>query len=241
MTTETLALKGKRVVIIGGASGIGFAIAELAGALGATVVIASSNLARVTTATERLSGVTGYQVDLRNEASVVDFFAEVGPFDHLAITAGDWSGSMFGAVKELDLIQARELLEVRFWGMIAAVKHGSRSIAQDGSITLTSGLLTHRPRKGTPLATAMGGAVEHLTLGLAMDLAPVRVNAVSPGLILTEHVQQRPEASVQAMVASLPLPRGGTPREAAQAYVYLMQNAYVTGQILSIDGGGLLV
>ena len=102
-------------------------------------------------------------------------------------------------------------------------------------------MLAHRPRKGTALATAIGGAVEHLARGLAVDLAPVRVNAVCPGIVLTEHVKQMPEAMLLSIVASLPVPRGASPAEAATAYVYLMLNRYATGQILPIDGGGLVV
>jgi NAD(P)-dependent dehydrogenase (short-subunit alcohol dehydrogenase family) len=241
MTGTAMSLDGKRVVVIGGASGIGFAVAELARAQGAAVVIGSSTAAKVNAAVERLPGATGRTVDLRDEASVAGFFEELGAFDHLAITAGDWSGSMFTSTRELDLAQARELLTVRFWGVLAAVKHCCRTIAQDGSITLTSGMLAHRPRKGAPLPTAMGGAVEYLARGLAMDLSPVRVNAVCPGLVLTDHVKQIPEAILQSMVAPLPVPRAASPTEAAKAYVYLMLNDYATGQILPVDGGGLLL
>jgi NAD(P)-dependent dehydrogenase (short-subunit alcohol dehydrogenase family) len=205
------------------------------------VVIASSNAANVDAAVERLSGATGSAIDLRNEASVSRFFEKLGTFDHLAITAGDWSGTMFAATKDLDLATARDGFEVRFWGALAAVKHGSRTIAPNGSITLTSGMLAHRPRKGAPLATAIGGAVEHLVRGLAIDLAPVRINAVCPGIILTDHVKQMPEEMLWTYVAPLPVPRGGSSAEAATAYVYLMLNSYATGQILPVDGGGWLV
>jgi NAD(P)-dependent dehydrogenase (short-subunit alcohol dehydrogenase family) len=241
MTDRTMSLEGKRVVIIGGATGIGFAISELASELGAAIVIASSNEANVGAAVGRIQGATGRSVDLRDEASVADFFGELGAYDHLAITAGDWGGPMFVSTRELDLIQTRELLAVRFWGVLAAMKHGCRTIAQDGSITLTSGMLAHRPMKGAPVATGLAGAIEHLTRGLAVDLAPVRVNAVCPGLILTDHVKQMPEAMRQSIVAHLPTPRAGSPEEAAKAYVYLMLNGYATGQILPVDGGGLLV
>lgn len=241
MTSTAMSLEGKRVVVIGGTTGIGFAISELARELDATIVIGSSNEAKVRAAVERLEGATGRTVDLRDEASVAGFFEEIGAFDHLSITAGDWGGPMFVSTRDLDLAQARELLTVRFWGALAAVKHGCRTIAQDGSITLTSGLLAHRPRKGTPMSTAVGGAIEHLARGLAMDLAPVRVNAVCPGLVLTDHVKQMPEAMVQSMVAPLPVPRGAAPSEAAKAYVYLMLDGYATGQILPVDGGGLLI
>ena len=241
MTGTAMSLERKRVVVIGGATGIGFAIAELACELGATIVIGSSKKTNVSAAVERLQGATGFTVDLRDEASVTGFFGQVGAFDHLAITAGDWGGPMFVSIQDLDLTQAQELFTVRFWGVLAAVKYRCRKIAQDGSITLTSGMLAHRPTKGASMATALAGAAEHLTRGLAMDLAPVRVNAVSPGLILTDHVKQMPEAMRQSMVAPLPVPRAATPAEAAKAYAYLMLNSYATGQILPVDGGGLLV
>jgi NAD(P)-dependent dehydrogenase (short-subunit alcohol dehydrogenase family) len=234
-------LEGKRVVVVGGTSGIGFAVAELACAQGATVVVGSRNQANVEAAIGRLPRASGQVVNLRDEASVAKFFESVGAFDHLAITAGDWDAPMFGSTRDLDLARAKDLLTVRFWGTLLAVKQACGTIARDGSITLTGGLLAQRPRQGTVMATALAGAVEYLTKGLAMDLAPLRVNAVSPGLILTDVVKQRPEATLKAMVAHQPLPRAGTPEEAAKAYVYLMLNGYATGQTLAVDGGGLLV
>ena len=242
MTDASLSLDGNRVVVIGGGSGIGFAVAELAREVGAEVVIASSRPASVNAAVGRLVGSTGRVVDLRDEAGIAGFFEDLGAFDHLAITAGDWGGAMFAPTRDIELDQARDGFAVRFWGALAAAKHSCRTIAQNGSITLTSGMLAHRPVKGSPMATAVGGAVEHLTRGLAIDLAPVRVNAVCPGLILTDQVKQAmPEARLQSFVAPLPLPRAGSPAEAAKAYVYLMLNAYATGQILPVDGGGLVV
>ena len=176
------------------------------------------------------------------EAGIAAFFKDLGAFDHLAVTAGDWRGAMFAPTSDIDLDQARDGFVVRFWGALAAAKHGCRTIAPDGSITLTSGMLAHRPMKGAPVATAVGGAVEHLTRGLAIDLAPVRVNAVCPGVILTDQVKQMmPEARLRSFVAPLPVPRAGSPAEAARAYVYLMLNGYATGQILPVDGGGLVV
>ena len=234
-------LAGKRVVVVGGTSGIGLAVAEAARAQGAEVVLASRDAGRVEAAVRRLPGATGDTINLRDEAGIASFFDRVGPFDHLAMTAGDWVGGLFMGLDELDLLAARDAFEVRFWGALAAVQAALRTIRPDGSITLTGGMLTHRPRKGTLLATAVGGAVEVLARGLAMELAPVRVNAVCPGLILTEHVAARPEERRRAATAGLPVPRPGTPEEAALAYVYLMTNCYVTGQVLPVDGGGGLV
>jgi NAD(P)-dependent dehydrogenase (short-subunit alcohol dehydrogenase family) len=241
MTDAMMSLEGKRVIAIGGSSGIGFAVAALARERGADVVIASSNAANVDAAVARLPGSSGHTVDLRDEAGVSRFFDQVGNFDHLAITAGDWDVPVFAATRDLDLVAARDSQAVRFWGALAAAKHGGRAIAPDGSITLTSGMLAHRPRKGMPFVTAAAGAIESLARGLAVDLAPVRVNAVCPGLILTERVKQMPEEMVRGYIGGLPLPRTASPGEAATAYVYLMLNGYVTGQTLPVDGGGLLV
>ena len=238
--TKTLSLAGKRVVVVGGTSGIGFAVAELARALGAAVVVASSQPARVHAAVDRLPGATGEVVDLREEASIAGFLDRLGAFDHLAMTAGDVDPRVFASTEDLDLTFARDALEVRFWGAIAIMKHGRHKLACDGSFTLTSGMLAHRPSKGSPLPTAVVGAVEHLVRGFAIDLAPQRVNGVCPGLTLTELISRVP-GKITAATADLPVPRAASPAEAATAYVYLMLNGYVTGQVLPVDGGGMLV
>ncbi len=108
-----MSLDGMRVVVIGESSGIGFAVAELACEVGAEVVVASSGRATVDAAVLRLPGTAGRIVDLRDEAGVAGFFKELGGFDHLAITAGDWSGAMFARTAEIDLAQAREGLTIR--------------------------------------------------------------------------------------------------------------------------------
>jgi NAD(P)-dependent dehydrogenase (short-subunit alcohol dehydrogenase family) len=242
MATSSTSLDGKCVVVIGGASGIGFAVAQGALNQGARVVVASSQAANVNAAVGRLgAGATGSVVDVGDEASVARLFEEVGPFDHLAFTAGDW-GAGFGApARDLDLMAAQASFTVRFWGALAAIKHGCRTIADGGSITLTGGMLAHRPMKGAPMATAVGGAIEHLTRALAVDLAPIRVNAVCPGVVLTDHTKLMPEEMVRVFTSRLPLPRGAEPAEAAEAYLYLMRGGYTTGQVLMVDGGGFVV
>jgi NAD(P)-dependent dehydrogenase (short-subunit alcohol dehydrogenase family) len=159
----------------------------------------------------------------------------------LAITAGDYDQRVFASTEDLDLAFVREAFEVRVWGSLAIIKHGPRKIAPDGSITLTSGMLAHRPSKGSPLPTVVVGAVEHLVRGLAVDLAPRRIDGVCPGLTLTELIAPQAPERIRAATAGLPLPRAASPGEAAAAYLYLMLNGYVTGQILPVDGGGLLV
>jgi NAD(P)-dependent dehydrogenase (short-subunit alcohol dehydrogenase family) len=233
------ALADKKVVIIGGASGIGFAVAQAALDEGATVVIASSTPANVQAAVATLGqGAHGEPVNVRDEAQVEALFARIGAFDHLVFTAGDWDRPGSGPLKTIDLAAASGFLAVRFWGAVAAVKHGHEKILPGGSITLTDGMLAHRPMKGAVLSTAFAGAVEHLTRGLAVELAPIRVNAVCPGLVLTERVRGMfSEAIQQRFTGGQPLPRGAEAEEVAQAYIYLMRGGYTTGQVMRVDGG----
>jgi NAD(P)-dependent dehydrogenase (short-subunit alcohol dehydrogenase family) len=236
-------LRGKKVVVIGGTSGVGYAIAEAALSEGASVVVASGNPDNVSAAAGRLGdGVEGRPLDVRDAGAVASFFEALGTFDHLAFTAGDWAaGHRFASQLDLDSEAAYALMQVRFWGAKTAAAHASKHIADGGSITFTSGMLGHRPMKGAPLTAAFVGALEHLTMGLAMELAPVRVNCVCLGLILTPPVMQMGEEMRRGWTARLPIPRPGEPGEAAQAYIYCMRAGYTTGQTLRVDGGGSLV
>ena len=234
-------LDGAKIVVIGGASGVGFGVAAAAMAAGAEVVVGSSQALRIEAAAKTLGrGAKGLTVDVKDEASVAAFFDAAGPFHHLVFTAGDW-GHMFGPTGELDVEVSKARMEVRFWGAARAAKYAIRHIAKDGSITLTGGMLAHRPMPGAPLITASAHTTEGLAMGLARDLAPIRVNAVCLGLITSEQVQTMGEAAIKGFTANLPLPRAGTVEEAAEAYLYLVRATYVTGQVVRVDGGGSLV
>jgi len=234
-------LESARVLVIGGASGVGFAVAAAAIEAGASVIIGSSQTPRVDEAVRKLGqAAKGLTVDVKDEPSVAAFFDAAGPFDHLVFTAGDW-GHMFGPTRDLDVEASKARMEVRFWGAARAAKHAIRQIAKDGSITLTGGMLAHRPMVGAPLTTASAQTSEGLAIGLARDLAPIRVNAVCLGLIMSEQIQNWGDAMIRSFTSNLPLPRGGTVEEAAEAYLYLMRATYVTGQVVRVDGGGSLV
>ena len=238
------ALQAKTVVVIGGTSGIGLAVAQAALAQGAKVIVASSKPSNVDAAVKQLgTGASGSALDVKNEEDVKRFFAGIGSFDHLAYTAGDWGAPPAGSASfaEMDLAAAAHAFTVRFWGALAAIKHGHGRITAGGSITLTDGLIAHRPQKGVAVMSAMLGAIEHLTRGLALELAPLRVNAVCPGLILTERNRRIPEEMLKRYTASAPLPRGGEPAEIAEAYLYAMRAGYTTGQVLLVDGGRTIV
>ena len=231
-------LSGTKVVVIGGTSGIGRAVAARVAALGADIVVASSSGARVDAARRDLpAGAVAVTVDVTDEEQVAALFEQVGSFDHLVYTAGDWGPLGGSRLRELDLGRAGQVFAVRFWGALAAAKHAHASIAPGGSITLTDGLIAHRPRPGAAVNTAMAGAIEHLVAGLAVDLAPVRVNAVCPGLIATEVLAAMPAERITAVTARQAVPRAGTPDEAAEAYLYSMRGTYTTGQVIRVDGG----
>ena len=237
-------LENKRVVVLGGSSGIGFAVAELAAAQGAKAVIASSNAERVQKAIESLGGdVQGHVVDVSDERAVETFFAKLGPFDHLVYSAGD--SLYLHELATTDLVQARRVFELRYWSALAAVKYGSSHIRQGGSVVLTTGVAGQRPHKGWVIAASVCGTIEALTRALAVELAPIRVNAVSPGVVRTNLWQNMNAAErehlYESVGKSLPVGRVGEPHDIAQAYLFLMQEGFITGQTIVVDGGTVLV
>lgn len=237
-------LKDKRVVVLGGSSGIGLAVAERAASEGAKVVIASSNAERVQKAIESVGGeVEGHAVDLSDERAVETFFAKLGRFDHLVYTAGD--SLDLHDLASTDLKKARRAFELRYWSALAAVKYGSPSIDKGGSIVLTTGIAGQRPHKGWVVAASVCGTIEALTRALAIELAPIRVNAVSPGVVRTNLWQNMSTAERELFYErvgnSLPVGRAGEPHDIAQAYLFLMHEAFSTGQIVVVDGGTVLV
>ena len=132
------------------------------------------------------------------------------------------------------------MFDVRFWGALAVAKHGAMGLPPGGSFTITSGMLAHKPSKGMATISAGAAAIEFLARGLAVDLAPIRVNCVCPGLIQTEMWETFPPDYREMLLKSTesqPLPRPGQPGEAAEAYLYLMRNTFATGQVLFVEGG----
>lgn len=248
MRTEQIesghSFKGKRVVILGGTSGIGFATAEAAAREGAYLVVVSSKKEKVDRAVSRLpEGTEGYAVDLTNEEQVRKFFSNIGEFDHLVFTAGD--PMMIENLDTTDVETAQQLFNLRYWGAFMAAKYGSRNIRRGGSITLTSGVAGARPQKGVTVAASICGAVESLTRALAVELSPLRVNTVCFGIMRTEFWNDVPEEHRNTMYEnvgeSLPVGRIGEPEDGAEAFLYLMRENYSTGQIVVVDGGSTLV
>ena len=236
--------ENKRVVIIGGSSGIGLAVAEEAASQGADVVIVSSKAERVQEAIQSIGGnVRGEAVDVFDEKSVESFFTNIDAFDHLVFTAGD--SLHLHELADTDLKQARHAFELRYWSALAAVKYGSPHIRKGGSIVLTTGVAGRRPHKGWAVAASVCGTIEALTRALAVELAPIRVNAVSPGVVRTNLWQNMSaderEQLFESVGKRLPVGRVGEAHDIAQAYLFLMQEGFSTGQTVVVDGGTVLV
>jgi NAD(P)-dependent dehydrogenase (short-subunit alcohol dehydrogenase family) len=237
-------LTGKKVIVLGGSAGIGLATAQAAAAEGALVIIVSSNAERINAALATLPATAqGVVTDLREEAAVRDFFHNTGAFDHLVFTAG--GPFPFGQVADVSTADMQEALQLRFLGAMNAVKYAAPHILPGGSVVLTTGIANLRPQKGWAVGACICGAMEGLTRVLAMELAPVRVNAVSPGIVKTDLWAGMTDADREAMYTQaagvLPVGRVGEPSDIAQTYLYLMREGFSTGQIIVVDGGAVMV
>jgi NAD(P)-dependent dehydrogenase (short-subunit alcohol dehydrogenase family) len=242
MEAMTPSFSGQRVVIVGGTSGLGLATAQHLAEQGADVVVVGRR--HVDAALTHLpTTATGASVDVHDEQALAELFASLGDFDHLAYTAGE--PLALAPIDDLDLGVARDRLEIRLWGAYAAVKHAHRHVRPGGSIVLTSGSAATRPQPSWAIAASICGATEALTRTLALELAPIRVNAVAPGVVRTELWREMTEQQRAQMYAglaqTLPVARAGEADDVARAYAYLMSSGYTTGTVLAIDGGALLV
>jgi NAD(P)-dependent dehydrogenase (short-subunit alcohol dehydrogenase family) len=241
---DIMSLNGQRIAVLGGSSGIGLAIAQAAAREGALLVIASSRQERIDAALKTLpAGSEGHALNLGDEEAVKALFARLGDFDHLVFTAAE--NLSLGALADTDIAAARAFFNLRYWGAVMAAKYGAPHIRPGGSLVFTSGLAGQRPHSGWSVATSICGAMEGLTRALAVELAPIRVNIVSPGVVKSPLWDNMTDADREAlysgMAAKLLLRHVGEPQEVAEAYLYLMKQSYGTGQRLTVDGGGALI
>jgi len=233
------ALAGQTVAVFGGSSGIGLATAEAAQALGAKVTIASRTETRLRAAASRLGGAEVAALDIRDADAVRRFFDEREPFHHVVVSAAELA---VGPLRKRSLDEERAAFDSKFWGA-ANVAHAAR-IRSDGSLTLVSGMIGVRPTGGATILSAINAAIDALAKALATEMAPVRVNCVSPGRIETPWWDFMPADERQALfdrtASNLPLKRIGRPQEIAAQIVHLMQNGFMTGSVVLVDGGGAL-
>lgn len=236
-------LRNHKIVIIGGSSGIGLETALQAIELGADVIIASRTEQKLRQAQEILgSKAKTFVLDTTEERQAKDFFGTIGRFDHLVVSAAETSG---GSFLDSDASQARQLFDNKFWGQYYAAKYGAPNIDGNGSITLFSGVVAYKPMVGSAALGAVNSAVSNLGLTLALELAPIRVNVVSPGIIDTPARSRMTEEArsqfYETIASKLPVKRVGTAEDVAQSVLYLMQNRFATGTVLHADGGHRLM
>jgi NAD(P)-dependent dehydrogenase (short-subunit alcohol dehydrogenase family) len=233
-----MVLKGKKVVVVGGSSGIGLSTAEFAKAEGAEVIIASRNADRLKAVAAKM-GVTAIPADVTSDESVASLFRACGAVDHVVVTAAQLRSGPFKTVSMEDV---RSTMEGKFWGAWRVAR--SAEIRTGGSLTLVSGYLSIRPRPNSAIVGAANGALESLTRSLALELAPVRVNCVSPGIIDTPIRAAMPEAARLDMLAktaaALPVGRVGVGEDIARQILAFMTIGFATGSIVYIDGGALI-
>ncbi|HDX9590977.1 TPA: SDR family oxidoreductase [Bacillus pseudomycoides] len=236
-------LHNKKIVIIGGSSGIGLETARLALMHGSEVIIASRSEEKLQRAKDQLGGnVTIHVLDTTQEQQVQSFFKQVGIIDHLVVTAAETSG---GSFIDTDTAAARQLFENKFWGQFYAAKYGAPCMAGNGSITLFSGVVAYKSMIGSATLGAVNAAVSNLGQTLALELAPIRVNVVSPGIIDTPSRSKMAEETRNKFYTDLgnklPAGRVGKAEDVAQAVLYAMQNGFVTGTVLHVEGGHTLI
>ena len=239
MATAGRRLSGQRVVVAGGTSGMGLATVRAAAAMGAEVVAAGR---RPAARREPVPGVQQLVADVTDEESVRALFGTVGDFDHLLVTA---SPGQPGAFLKQDLAAARSFMEGKFFGSWMCARYATPHLRSRGSVTFVTGGAVARPPAHGSMITAAFAALEALTRALAVELGPLRINAIRPGYTDSDMWSFLPEAergNLRRRVAdAMPVRRMGTPEDIAHAAVFLMTNPQVTGAVLEVTGGETLV
>lgn len=235
-------MTGQQVVIIGGSEGIGLAVAKAARTLGARVLAVSRTRQKLEAAQDAVKGLEIRVADINNTARIQEVFSELTAVDHVYIAAGS---TKIGSPLDDPLDEFRHKFDERLWGSINVVRTAHRLVRPGGSFTFTGGLSSDRPVKGAWVSGIATMATEQLARVLALELAPIRFNAVAPGYTDTpmwDHIF--PEDGATALsdaTTKLLVPRLVTAEEVAQAVLLLMQNEAITGETIHIDGGARLV
>ncbi|MCP2168393.1 SDR family oxidoreductase [Goodfellowiella coeruleoviolacea] len=229
-----------RVVIVGGTSGIGLATARRLIDDGHQVVVTGRDQGRLHDALATLGeGATGEVVDARDAEASREMFARLGSIDHLVVAATGSRG--MGALRDLDLAEVRAAVEDKLLAHLTTAQAALGALRADGSITFVTAITAEAAMPGTAGIGAVNGAVATAVPTLAVELAPMRVNAVSPGVVDTPWWDfldaEARQASFSAMAATTPVGRVGRPEDVAGAIAFLVGNSFVTGVVLPVDGG----
>ncbi|KQW75840.1 hypothetical protein ASC89_23235 [Devosia sp. Root413D1] len=240
-------LMGRKVVVVGGSSGIGLGVAAAALERGAELVLVGRSQDKLLQAQRSLGGngrVKTVTADMTREAEIAAAFAGIGAFDHLVSTAG--TPPPGDPIGETDAEMVRRFVDDKLIGAVLVAKHAVRTLTAGGSMTFTSGINKDRPPvPGGAVVSAIAGAFSYFARALALELAPSRVNIVSPGWVDTpmfdELVGEAKAGYFAEMAARLPIGRIAAPRDVAPAYLYAMESEFMTGETIHIDGGQRLI
>ncbi|MES2054318.1 MAG: SDR family oxidoreductase [Pseudomonadota bacterium] len=225
-----------QIVVIGGTSGIGLAIAMLMAGKGLAVTIVGRDQDRLDAAVARIGGgARGEAIDAADGDALRALFKQLGTVDHLVIAASGGAGA--GPFASLDAAALRRGFEAKFWVHWTAAQAVLDHLPDTGSITFITAASSRLANPGTSGLAAINGALEHMVRTLARELAPRRINAVSPGVIDTPWWHDKPDALFQSASKQAPLGRPGEAAEVADAVAFLIGNRFVTGVILDVDGG----
>lgn len=252
----TSKLSGARVLIIGGSSGIGYCVAEALLESGASVIICSSQDSRVKSSIESLlksypsakDRLSGQTCDLSSDAvegNIATLFQETGTVDHIIHTAGDKLASL--PIEEVTLENMQKAGMVRFFAPLLLAKYAPKYLSGGpaSSLTLTTGSVSEKPIPGWPVIASYAAGNHGMVRNLALDLAPVRVNLVSPGAVETalwDEILSKEEfeAFKQAQVKKHTTGEFGKPEDVAEAYLYLLRDWNCSGSVISTNSGALL-
>jgi len=234
--------KKSKIIVIGGSSGMGLAIAKMMKDQGSEVIIASRSKEKLEKAKKAIGNVKIYVLDSTSEKELEKFFSSIGPFDHLVITAADF---IMGPFLKLKTEEARKFFDSKFWGQYSAAKHGAPRIRKGGSITFFGGTASQKPMMDFAFGSAINSAIEGLARALALELAPIRVNAIAPGTIETPVWNVVPEkerlAIFRKTAEKLPVKRIGKPEDIAEVAAFLINCGFITGSTIYVDGGDHLI
>ncbi|MGG6897838.1 SDR family oxidoreductase [Rhizobium sp. BR 315] len=239
-------IANSRILIVGGSSGMGLALAKQSLAAGAEVIIAGRNADRLGRISTELSHpvLSTVAIDISREAEVAALFDRIGKVDHIVSTAADIEGA-YELLPNVDLKAAQKVVDSKFFGPLLLAKYGAPALSPSGSLTFTSGVAAYRPSPRGSVVAAVNAALEGLVRALAVELAPIRVNAVSPGWvdtpIWTFVAGDKRNETLDAMAKRLPVGRVGQPEDVADAIGYLMGNGFTTGTVLHVEGGHRLI
>ena len=237
--TSGIGLAGKKALVFGGTSGIGLATAQALAAEGATIVAISRDPDRASEAAG--GGISLAACDVRDRDALESLFAEHAPFDIL-VNAATGGKRPSGPFLEMDLDGYQGAFD-KLWGYTNTVRLGTHHMAEDGTIVLVSGAPARRAKPGQSAIASVGGAVEQFVRAVAPEIAPRRLNVVSPGVIDTPMFgpdRERRATMLGGATSKHLIPRPGLPEEVAAGILFLIKNDFVTGTTIDVDGGWLL-